>query len=108
MDKQDFFNTVKDNYYKNQEITFTELYEMYKCIAPIFGTLRTEIEKSNDNTKIIFVDDDSDISTVSMTLYLNKKNIIEAVEHGLSIFTPANKDLILFYGSLIGKKIRYM
>lgn len=99
---------MKDNYYKNQETTLAELCEMYNYIAPIFGTLRTEIEKSNGNTKIIFVDDDDGVSTVSMTLYLDRKNIIEAVEHGLSIFTPANKDLILFYGSLIGKKIRYI
>lgn len=105
MNKQGFFNLVKDNYYENQETTLAEFCEMYNYIAPIFGTLKTETEKSNNSTKIIFIDED-DTSTVSMIMYLDKDNIIKTIEHGLSIFTPANKDLILFYGSLIGKKIK--
>lgn len=106
MNKKGFFNLVKDNYYENQETTLAELCEMYNCIAPIFGTLIIEIEKSNKNTIIMFIDNDDGVFTTSMTLHLDKKNVIKAVEHGLSIFTSANKDLILFYGSLIGKKIK--
>ena len=110
MNKQDFFNLVRDGYYEKQKIDIDEFCDMYSSISPIFGILKTEIEKLEDNTtKITFIDEEIneviDISSISMVIYLDEKNIVKAVEHGISIFTPANKDLVLFYGSLIGKKI---
>lgn len=123
MSRQEFFNLVRDGYYKEQEVTLTEFCKMYSSVTPIFGVLKTEIEKLEDNTtKITFIDEDIcdycinskgeevdeviDMSSISMVMYLDENNIINAVQHGMSMFTPANKDLALFCGSLIGKKIK--
>ena len=122
MNKQDFFNLVRDGYYEKQKINIDEFCKMYSSVTPIFGVLKTEIEKLEDNTtKITFIDEDIcdycinskgeevdeviDMSSIAMVMYLDENNIINAVQHGMSMFTPANKDLALFCGSLIGKKI---
>lgn len=116
MNKQDFFNLVRDGYYEKQETTLEEFCEMYRYIIPIGGILKTKVElleEDNTTTKITFIDEDidndnNDMSGISMIIYLDENNIIKTIEHGLSIFTPANKDLVLFYGSLIGKEIKLL
>ena len=122
MTKKEFLNEIRDGYYELQTATLENFCQMFKKVHPIFGEQKTKIEKIEDgSTKISFIDEDIydscidakgeeinevvDMSTVALTLYINEDNVVNTIEHGLSIFTPANKDLILFYGSLVGKRI---
>lgn len=122
MTKKEFFDEIKNGYYELQTASLESFCEMYKFVAPIFGKLEVEIEKLEDGTsKLTFIDRDIydfrinsngekveepvDMSSVSMVLYLDADGIVKTVEHGISIFTPANKDLVLFYGGLIEKRI---
>ena len=123
MDRKDFFNLVKDDYYNdNASTTLTNFCKMYESVTPVFGTLKTKIEKQEHNvTKVTLIDEDIsdycidangnrvdeavDMSTISLIMYLNEDNIVIAIENKTPMFTNANKNLVLFYGGLIGKQI---
>lgn len=126
MDRKDFFKAVANDYFESRTVQFDGFTEMIKGVMPVFGELKTEITEQDGSRKktIVFVDideadavfapagytpskEDLDMSTVLLKLTINTDGVIEIVEHGLGIFTPANKDLILFFGSLIGKIILF-
>lgn len=122
MNRKEFFNKVKNEYYETQSISLENFCKTYKKVAPIFGELEVKTEKLEDGEiKLIFIDKDEydfavnsngeiknnyiDMSSVSMVLYLDKNGVVKTVENSITIFTPANKDLVLFCGSLIEKRI---
>jgi hypothetical protein len=126
MERQEFFNAIKDGYFEDLTTDFVGLMEMINGALPVFGTLATEVtEKEDGGKKITFIDVDeaqfvvtpegvnvddinTDMSTTLMTLHLDKNHVIRIVEgHGFHMFTPANKKHVLFVSSLIGKEVTF-
>lgn len=125
MDRYDFYEHIRDNFFNNLTADFEKFKQMIIASAPIFGTLRVDITETEEGGKVIsFIDVDEadavfapegvdvdeinvDMTVTVVTLHLSTDNIIEVVEHGFNLFTPKNKDNVLLYASLIGKKIEF-
>lgn len=122
LSKRDFFNLVRDDYFENLEIDVEGLESMLQTVIPVFGKLETVIIEDEEKKKIEFIDNDhadvifhpdgvnpeeidTDMSNTLVTLYLDKENTINIVEHSMGMVTPANKDAFLWNGWLIGKKV---
>lgn len=128
MKKEDIFNNIRDNYYEDKELHIDVLKDLVGPIMPIFGILEVELTPGDNNHKILsFHDKDQadvtvvpeginmslqeytdmcDMSCTPLILRLNKDNKVICVNHGVGFLTPANKNLILFLGHLIGKTIK--
>lgn len=125
LDRKAFFEQIKDGFFNDLSADFESFKSMISAAAPVFGRLETEIKEKEDGGKTVtFIDVDeadmvlapegveedeidTDMSTIVMTIHLNEDNVIKIVEHSFGIFTPANKDQVLLYASLIGKKISF-
>jgi hypothetical protein len=124
MDREDFFNAIKDDFFKELTMNIEDFKATLPGVIPIFGELETEILEKARGKAIRFIDRDdaqivlapegidldevdTDMSTVALVVHLDKDDIITMVEHSFGIFTPANKSEVLFYASLIGKKISF-
>lgn len=125
MDKKEFFEKIKETYFEELTCDFEDFKTMLYGAIPVFGELETKITEKEDEKIIVFRDIDSadaafvsegykldesdlDMSGTIMTLTLDKDNVIKLVENNAGgLFTKANKDIVLFLGSLIGKKIKF-
>jgi hypothetical protein len=125
MDRKEFYEHIKNDFFIERTANIEAFKIMVTSAAPVFGKLETEIEgKENGGRVIRFIDRDeadivmapegvdtsevnTDMSTVVMTLHLDEEDTIVVVEHGFKIFTRANKEQVLLYSSLIGKKISF-
>lgn len=122
MTKKEFYDKIRDTYFDEGTCSLEEFKKMLSSAMPVFGELETKIEENEKEIVITFIDrdeadedfvpeeegltrEDFDMSCIIITLYLGKDGTIKIVEHYLGIFTTANKDAVLFLGSLIGKKI---
>jgi hypothetical protein len=123
MKKQEFFEHIECDYFKKLGCDFGDFKEMVSVIMPVFGVLKVDYERKSENEKIIIFKDvdqamfvlvedgyeikeeDMDMTSNIMKIILDKEDVIKIVEHGIKIFTPANKDTVLFLGSIIGKKL---
>lgn len=128
MSRDEFFHAIAKDFFKDLTTDFDGLKSMIQGALPVFGELETEIEDKEDGgKKITFIDRDeaqivmvgegvdpedlddidTDMSTTVATLHLNKEDRISIVEHSMHMFTPANKNNVLFLASLIGKKVDF-
>ncbi|GAB6556258.1 hypothetical protein bcgnr5378_28310 [Bacillus cereus] len=125
MDRNDFFECIKNDFFTDLTADFEGLKSMISSAMPVFGTLETKIKEEENGHKVIkFIDVDEaqmviapkgvDVSDVDtnmtstiMTLHLDENGIINAVEHGFGLFTPTNKKHVLLLAGLIGKKITF-
>lgn len=133
MNRKDFFNKIADSYYTKEEITLEDLTTTIKRVMPVFGEIDLELSRSSsgyelkyldvdDVTHIFKTDKNSDkmieveLTAEERKLYSTTTRIIEldlniegevtSASCGINgLFTKANKDLVLFTGSLIGKTI---
>lgn len=122
--RKDFFKAIANDYFEERSITLEDLKKTISSVMPVFGKLEVEITEENDDKIFIFTDVDKadvafipedcklteeqlDMSCTLLKLIVQEDNKIQIVEHGLGMLTPANKEVILFLGSLIGKKINY-
>lgn len=122
MDNTNFYKAVAESYNDNLKCSLNGLKDMVIGAFPIFGELIVNIEDIKDGKKMTFIDkdkanmvvggnisslteDDLDMSAIALKITLDKNNKVTIVEHGVSFITPANKNLMLFLGSLVGKKI---
>jgi hypothetical protein len=123
MKRREFFQKIKEDYFKDLTCEFKDFKEMVCGIMPVFGTLEIEYNRVSDHEKIIIFKDiaeamfvigpeghdvtleDLDMSGQIMKITMDGENVIHLVEHGIRMFTPANKDTVLFLGSIIGKKL---
>lgn len=121
--KKKFFERVAKDYFDDFTMNINDLSETIKSVAPIFGKLEVNIEElENGNKRVGFIDKDVadvvisskseevdekelDMSTRVLALTIDSNNSVKTVEHGISFLTPANKELILFFGCLINKKL---
>lgn len=124
MERKIFFERIRDDYFSKLECNFEGLKEMISGAMPVFGMLETDIIPLKNRKMIVFKDihhamfsiapegyevteEDTDMSGTILSLTLNNDNIIDLVDHGIKMFTPANKETVLFLGGLIGKKITF-
>jgi hypothetical protein len=126
MDKKEFYDRIKDVYFEDIEISFQNLKDMVCSCMPIFGKLEVRIDDDEENEfKVIYFHDidsadcmfapegyeikteDTNMNSIALELTINKQNIIQIINSSFLIITQANKYLILFLGSLIGKSIRF-
>ncbi|WP_336770468.1 hypothetical protein [Bacillus bombysepticus] len=125
MDRNLFFETIRDGFFANLSTDFKGLESMIGTAMPVFGTLETKIkEEANGHKVITFIDVDeaqlviapkgfdvsevdTNMTTTLLTLHVNENGIIDTVEHGFGLFTPTNKKHVLFVASLIGKTITF-
>lgn len=122
MTRREYFNLIRDNYYIDRTFLLDNLKDMVRSVAPIFGELEVEIKDIDGGKEIFFIDNDegdiiiapdemdtseinTDMSTVAFSLTVNENNIIDTVNSNMGFFTKANKDLLLFSGHLVGKKV---
>src|SRR5437763_6012822 len=125
MSREDFFNAIKDSFFENASTYMNGLQSMVQGAMPVFRTLVVETVNKVRGKVITFVDIDfadlvmtpegvepedvnKDMTTVLMTLHVDEHGIIHVVsQHGMNMFTPANKLQTLFLASLVGKKILF-
>lgn len=124
MDRDIFYEKIKDGYFDSLSATLENFESMVNGAMQIFGRLETEVIDLQSGKIITFKDidhamfsigpvgyepteEEMDMSGTVMTLRLDKDGFIQTVEHGLKLFTPANKAMILFLGSIIGKQITF-
>jgi len=122
MTKKEFYEKVRDTYFTEASCTLEEFKKMLTGAMHVFGELETEVEEKEDETVIRFIDrdeadltfapeeceltkEDLNMSCEIMTLYLDKDGTIKLLENNIGLFTEANKETVLFLGSLIGKQI---
>lgn len=124
MTKEEFYKKIAEGYFDELSVTLDDFCQTLKCVHPVFGALKTKMEDKEDgNKELVFIDEDKadmvfstnpdakidesllDMSTIILKLIIDEDGKIIFVNHGVSFLTPANKDLILFLGSLINKKI---
>jgi hypothetical protein len=122
MERKIFFNKIKEDFFEKLECSFEGFKDMVCGAMPVFGKLETDIIELQTGKIIIFRDidhamftiapegyepteEDLDMSGTIMTLTLDTENEIKTVEHGVRLFTPANKEAVLFLSSIIGKRI---
>ena len=124
MERKIFFNKIREGYFEKLKCDFEQFKDMVCGAMPVFGRLETDIIELKSGKMIVFRDidyamfsigpvgyepteEDLDMSGTIMTLTLNTKNEILLVEHRIKLFTTANKESVLFLGSLIGKTITF-
>jgi hypothetical protein len=124
MDREIFYEKIKDGYFESLSATLENFESMVNSAMQIFGKMETEVIELQTGKIITFRDidhamfsigpvgyepteEEMDMSGTVMTLRLDKDGMIQTVEHGLRLFTPANKVMVLFLGSLIGKQITF-
>lgn len=125
LERKEFFDHIKEDFFEELTADFEGFKNMVHSVLPVFGTLETNITENEDGgKKIQFIDVDhadmvfapkgidpnevnTDMTTTVMTLHLNEQNTIQIVEHGMHLFTPANKEKVLLLASFIGKKITF-
>jgi hypothetical protein len=123
MKRREFFEKIKEDYFNDLTCEFKDFKEMVCGVLPVFGVLEIEYNRVSDHEKIIIFKDvdeamfvigpegydvtleDLDMSGQVMKITMDGENVIHLVEHGVRMFTPANKDTVLFLGSIIGKKL---
>jgi hypothetical protein len=123
MKRREFFEKIKEDYFKDLTCEFKDFKEMICGVMPVFGVLEIEYVRISDHEKVIIFKDideavfvigpdgydvtleDLDMSGQIMKITMDGENVIHLVEHGIRIFNPANKDTVLFLGSIIGKKL---
>jgi hypothetical protein len=123
MKRRDFFEKIKEDYFNDLTCEFKDFKEMVCGVMPVFGVLEVEYNRISDHEKVIIFKDideamfvigpdgydvtleDLDMSGQVMKITMDGENVIHLVEHGVRMFTPANKDTVLFLGSIIGKKL---
>ena len=124
MTKEEFFKKTAEDYFDELFVPLDDFCQMLKIVCPVFGVLKTNIEDTEDgNKEIIFIDEDKvdavfstnsgevmeesllDMSSIILKLIIDKKGKVILVEHGIPFLTPANKELILFFGGLVNKRI---
>lgn len=122
MSKELFYKRVLETFFEVRTCSLKDLENMLESVIPIFGELETEITKNENEATIKFIDKDEadmvistsnveipkemlNMSSIVLTIHLDKNNQIVFVEHGLGAFTTANKELALFLASIVGKKI---
>lgn len=125
MTKQDFFKFLLNDFFEERTCSIKDLTNTIEMIMPVFGSIDVKVEEKEYGEKsVTFIDKDEsmaviapkgveipdemlDMSTTILRLTVDKENKITIVEHGLNIFTPANKEIGVFQLSLIGKKIKF-
>lgn len=128
INRNEFFHAITESFFKDLTTDFTGLCEMINGALPVFGMLAVKVEDMEDGDKrITFIDKDdadfvitgegvsqeelddldTDMTTTVVTLYLDKEDKISIVDHSMNLFTPANKNHVLFLASLIGKKVLF-
>jgi septum formation inhibitor-activating ATPase MinD len=125
MGRKEFFKAIAEGYFEDLTTDLQGMKDMISSAVPVFGTLEVEIEdKDTGGKKLTFIDRDdadlvlapegidtdevdTDMTTTIITIHLDEHDVIRIVEHGFNIFTPANKNFVLLYASLIGKKILF-
>jgi hypothetical protein len=126
MNRREFFQKIKEDYFNDLTCEFKDFKEMVCGVMPVFGVLEIEYVRVSDHEKVIIFKDideamfvigpegsnvtledleDLDMSGQIMKITMDGENVIHLVEHGVRMFTPANKDTVLFLGSIIGKKL---
>jgi hypothetical protein len=123
MKRREFFEKIKEDYFNGLTCEFKDFKEMVCGVMPVFGVLEVEYNRISDHEKVIIFKDideamfvigpegcdvtlkDLDMSGQIIKITMDGENVIHLVEHGVRMFTPANKDTVLFLGSIIGKKL---
>ena len=108
-----YLKKMINNCFEYKEYNLDDFTKIVKHIFPIFGTLEVEIIKDEDGYNLKYIDKDIyfledkeiDMSTSVLNLSLNNEGVIDVIEHSYQIFTPANKNEVMFCASIIGKKI---
>ncbi|QST02555.1 hypothetical protein IMZ31_24200 (plasmid) [Pontibacillus sp. ALD_SL1] len=125
MNREQFFEAIKDGFFKEQKADLEGFKQMVKGALPVFGTLETTITDLSDGKTITFIDRseadmiyapegvdaedvNTDMSSVIMELNVDTEGVIKTVSHGIQgLFTPSNKESVLLLASLVGKKIDF-
>lgn len=123
LNKKGFYEQILNTFFDELTCDFNDLKSMIKRIIPIFGELKTNIIEEDNDIKIEFIDkynadiyfasdnyelseEDMDMTSIALILYVDKiEKRIRAVDHNMDIFTPANKESVLFLTSIINKKV---
>lgn len=127
MSRQDFFNVIAEDYYKDCALSFQKLKTTVKGVFPVFGELEVKVMEVqlNENetcTEVTYIDNDqgdiiiapegvdvseidTDMSCTVLSFTVGHDGIINTVNSNMGFFTRANKDILLFSGFLIGKKV---
>ena len=123
MERRIFFEQIKNSYFENLSSDFKEFKDTICAVMPVFGTVEIEYIRISEYEKIMIFKDigeamfvvgpegydvtleDLDMSGMILKITMDGENVIHLVEHGIRMFTPANKDIVLFLGSIIGKKL---
>ncbi len=107
MNRKEFFDYTCEVFFEELTSDFEGFKEMVSGVLPVFGTLETFVDTEEGETVISFFDNDEEGLTAILVLLLGEKNEIVAVEHKMELFTQANKEIVLFAASLVGKIITF-
>lgn len=125
--RKNFFERVASDYFNQTGCSLEAFESMLKTVFPVFGTLVHEINAMEDGYQLTFIDhhlctnlldangeknyleenERFDQSTQLCVLHLNQEKVIQTVEHSIQLITPANKEMLLFYGNLVGKSLTF-
>lgn len=112
MSENSFMLSVKDSYFEEQTIKLEALKKNLKEVYSVEGYVDSELIVEDGVTTLVLKDyyneDKWDVADFLCKLCLNSEGIIQVVEHDLPPrCSEKNKNIILFLGSLVGKKLNY-
>jgi len=111
MPENSLLEAIKESYFTGKTIKLEELKKNFQQLMPLEGYVDAELISEDGIETIVLKDyyneDKWDVADFLCKLKLSSEGTIQAVEHDLPPFcNEKNKGIILFFGSLVGKRLK--